>query len=177
MEKFRINNWFRDYLRQFFESQVIPKRWRYPESIPRNAHGKIQKLEIQALFQEPDRDMTENASGFPQGITGTMLERSLNTGVFELFIPGESPYFDGHFPDFKLLSAAAQVDLALFCARRIFGPFSLGGAKRIKFSNAVFPDTTILVKLEKSRGILRFSIHSPKGISCSSGTFRLEGPA
>lgn len=53
-EKYQINRYFHDYLLQFFENVVVPKRWRYPAALPVDAQGKKHKLEIQALFDRPD---------------------------------------------------------------------------------------------------------------------------
>ncbi|MDR2181467.1 MAG: AMP-binding protein, partial [Treponema sp.] len=55
-EKRRVNQWFREYLGQFFEPTVIPKRWRYPDALPRNPQGKIRQEAIRALFaDEPEQ--------------------------------------------------------------------------------------------------------------------------
>ncbi|MDR2768750.1 MAG: AMP-binding protein [Treponema sp.] len=56
-EKRRVNQWFREYLGQFFEPMVIPKRWRYLQALPRNPQGKIQNEAIRALFtdEKPER--------------------------------------------------------------------------------------------------------------------------
>lgn len=49
-KKFDINMFFHDYLMQFFENVVIPKKWRFVETIPCDLQGKHKKQEIQALF-------------------------------------------------------------------------------------------------------------------------------
>lgn len=50
MKKFDINMYFHNYLIQFFENVVLPKKWRYLEALPVDLQGKKKKLEIQALF-------------------------------------------------------------------------------------------------------------------------------
>ncbi len=50
LEKFQINRFFHDYLLQFFENVVLPKKWRYMEKLPTDVQGKKHKPEIQALF-------------------------------------------------------------------------------------------------------------------------------
>jgi acyl-coenzyme A synthetase/AMP-(fatty) acid ligase/uncharacterized membrane protein len=52
--KFEINQYFHNYLTQFFENVVIPKRWRYPDEIPVDIQGKKRREDIQALFVKPD---------------------------------------------------------------------------------------------------------------------------
>jgi len=59
MEKFYINKFFHDFLLTWFENVVIPKKWRYLETIPCDAQGKKHKLDIQALFAKPDPEKTD----------------------------------------------------------------------------------------------------------------------
>lgn len=51
-EKYLINRYFHDYLLQFFENVVIPKKWRFLDSLPVDVQGKKHKDEIIALFKE-----------------------------------------------------------------------------------------------------------------------------
>ena len=53
-EKYLINRYFHDYLLQFFENVVLPKKWRYLEKLPTDVQGKKHKPEIQALFAVPE---------------------------------------------------------------------------------------------------------------------------
>ena len=53
-EKYLINRYFHDYLLQFFENVVLPKKWRYLEKLPTDIQGKKHKTEIQALFDKED---------------------------------------------------------------------------------------------------------------------------
>ena len=54
MKKFDVNMFFHDYLMQFFENVVIPKKWRFLDAIPSDLQGKHKKLEIQALFAKEE---------------------------------------------------------------------------------------------------------------------------
>ncbi|MCR5046603.1 MAG: AMP-binding protein [Treponema sp.] len=53
-KKFDINMFFHDYLMDFFENVVIPKKWRFLDAIPSDLQGKHKKLEIQALFAKEE---------------------------------------------------------------------------------------------------------------------------
>lgn len=53
-KKFDVNMFFHDYLMQFFENVVIPKKWRFVEKIPCDLQGKHKKQEIQALFAKAE---------------------------------------------------------------------------------------------------------------------------
>jgi acyl-coenzyme A synthetase/AMP-(fatty) acid ligase len=55
-EKFEINKFWREYLLQFFENLVIPKKWRYPETLPVNAQGKKKREDIKALFSGDEEE-------------------------------------------------------------------------------------------------------------------------
>ena len=51
-EKFKINRWFHNYLMNYFENVVIPKKWRFMDKLPVDVQGKKHKLEIMALFED-----------------------------------------------------------------------------------------------------------------------------
>ena len=51
-EKHNINKFWREYLLNYFENVVIPKKWRYPEALPADIQGKIKRQAIRELFYE-----------------------------------------------------------------------------------------------------------------------------
>lgn len=60
-KKFELNRYFHDYLMQYFENVVIPKKWRFLETIPTDVQGKKHKPEIQALFATNDAQESAHA--------------------------------------------------------------------------------------------------------------------
>lgn len=50
-EKFDINKYFHDFLLNYFENVVLPKKWRYVEKIPVDVQGKKHINEIKAMFE------------------------------------------------------------------------------------------------------------------------------
>jgi len=50
MEKHQINSFWHEYLLRFFENLVIPKRWRFLETLPVDAQGKKKREDIELLF-------------------------------------------------------------------------------------------------------------------------------
>lgn len=56
MEKYQINRFFHDFLIQYFENVVIPKKWRFVEALPVDAQGKKHKLEIAAIFSDGTKE-------------------------------------------------------------------------------------------------------------------------
>ncbi len=143
-EKYLINRYFHDYLLQFFENVVLPKKWRYLDSLPMDVQGKKKKPVIQKLFAP------ENIHGIPAETVMSRRENDKNLEVeLEVFIPETSDYFDGHFPDFKLLPAVAQIDLVAHFAERYFGTtLSTPEIKRFKFSDKLLPNSTVVFKLK-----------------------------
>ncbi|MCR4822318.1 MAG: AMP-binding protein [Treponema sp.] len=143
-EKYLINRYFHDYLLQFFENVVLPKKWRYLDALPMDVQGKKKKPVIQKLFAP------ENIHGIPAETLMLRRENDKNLEVeLEVLIPATSDYFDGHFPDFKLLPAVAQVDLVAHFAQRYFGTeLSTPDIKRFKFTDKLLPDSTVVFKLK-----------------------------
>jgi len=177
LEKREINNFWREYLLQYFENTVIPKKWRYPETLPLDAQGKKKKEDIQLLFSGEGTETESSASeGFSKVKNEKIIEKTENTVSLEFSIPGTSPYFDGHFPGFPILPAVAQTELVIrFAARHLGTSIKSLELKRVKFINFVKPDTPLLLKLEKKEKSFSFKITSPKNdIVYSTGTIVLE---
>jgi len=186
LEKLEINKFWREYLLQYFENIVIPKKWRYIENMPMDAQGKKKKEDIQLLFS--GENMTaENISfentasagtseGFGKLDNEKIIEKTETSVSLEFSIPGASSYFDGHFPGFPILPAVAQTELVIRFAARHFGTsISPLEIKRVKFTNFIRPDTPLILKLTKKEKSISFIISSPKNDSVySTGTVVLE---
>ena len=55
-EKFLINRYFHDFLMQYFENVVLPKKWRYLDKLPTDVQGKVHKQEVIALFETENKE-------------------------------------------------------------------------------------------------------------------------
>ncbi|MBQ0050575.1 MAG: AMP-binding protein [Treponema sp.] len=173
VEKYLINRHFHDYLLQYFENVVLPKKWRYLEEIPMDAQGKKKKPEIQKLFAP------ENIHGIPAETVLVRREMAHKIEVeVEVLIPASSDYFDGHFPDFKLLPAVAQIDLVAHFAQRYFGTkLSTPDVKRFKFSEKLLPDSLVVFCLtyEFATSKISFEIRDFTGAKVyASGSYVAE---
>lgn len=51
MEKYLVNRFFHDWLMKFFENVVLPKKWRFVDSLPVDVQGKKHRNEIEAMFE------------------------------------------------------------------------------------------------------------------------------
>lgn len=169
-EKYLINRFFHDYLLQYFENVVLPKKWRFLDKLPMDIQGKKKKAEIQKLFAP------QNIHGIP---SETLLSKKefddCNEVELEVLIPESSDYFDGHFPEFKLLPAVAQIDLVVHFAQRYFNTaLSIPNIKRFKFSEKLLPNSTVVfsLKYDTQKNTISFKISSlNKEITYSSGTY------
>ncbi len=84
-------------------------------------------------------------------------------GLVELVfsVPADSDYFDGHFPDFKLLPAVAQFDIISRFARRYFGiSHYIPRIRRVKFSSPVYPGSRVrlTMRLDREKSSLSFEL-------------------
>ena len=138
LPKLAINNYFHDYLLQFIENTVSPKKWRYLEELPQNTEGKIRMRDIQALFNLPESPNFKILK----------FRREPGALTAKLLFPATSDYYDGHFPEFKLLPAVAQVDMVLRLARNFLDvPKKLSKIHRTKFASPILPDVPVMLKV------------------------------
>lgn len=64
-------------------------------------------------------------------------------------VPSESDFFDGHFPDFKLLPAVAQLEIVTRFSKKYFGTgHGVENIRRMKFSSPILPDTNLILTLD-----------------------------
>ncbi len=94
----------------------------------------------------------------------------------EFVIPGTSDFFDGHFPEYKLLPAVAQFEIITRFSRKYFGTQRyVPNIRRIKFSAPIRPDTKIKLDLshnaEKKSVSFTMADADKVGKVYSSGSF------
>jgi hypothetical protein len=164
-EKFEINRWFREYLSRFLEPAAVPKRWRYVQSLPMDTQGKKKKEAIEDLVAAPVPS--------PWSLVPILIEQSPEKTILDFSIPGESGYFDGHFPQFPVLPAVAQFELVVrFANRYLCTGLNVKSAKRLKFTAPVLPGYPLRMELQKTGKTIAFTIKSPDGGKThSSGNF------
>lgn len=116
---------------------------------------------------------SKNCNLISQGLT----ENTLN---LKMSIPSDSDYFNGHFEEYKLLPAVAQVNIVMYFAHEHLGTsLHLQKILRTKFSKPIRPDTVVNVELQfiKEKGKINFSFFGENGTSYSSGSILVNGDA
>jgi len=173
LEKSEINRFWREYLSQYFEAIVIPKKWRYLEVLPMDTQGKKKKDDIKLLFEG---EKSAETGGFDSLEKETIIELTENSAVLEFFISGSNPYFDGHFPGLPILPGVAQIEMIIRFASRYFGGgIALSEMRRVKFTNLIRPDTALRLKLNKKEKAISFTLSAVKDEAvCSNGTLVQE---
>lgn len=105
-----------------------------------------------------------------------VVSREENKISLEFIIPAASDFFDGHFPEYKLLPAVAQFEVITRFSRKYFGTQRyVPNIKRIKFSAPIRPDTKIHLDLTNNvaKGSVSFTMGDAEveGKVYSTGTF------
>lgn len=77
-----------------------------------------------------------------------VLEKEDNKIALEFVIPETSDFFDGHFPEYKLLPAVAQFEIITRFSRKYFNTQRyVPSIRRIKFSAPIRPNSKIRLDL------------------------------
>ena len=105
-----------------------------------------------------------------------VISKEENSVVLEFVIPASSDFFDGHFPQYKLLPAVAQFEVITRFSRKYFSTQRyVPNIKRIKFSAPIKPNTKIHLELtyKKDKGSVTFNMADAnvEGKVYSSGSF------
>ncbi len=151
---------FRQYLQDFFEPVLLPRRWRFVDQMPYNAQGKLPMDSLQAMFEQEEVKWPELLSQTVEGQVAELVCR----------IPAELIYFDGHFAGNPILPGIAQVHWAEHYGRQMLnltGRFDR--LQVIKFQQVIFPESTISLSLEfnPETDKLSFRFYSDKGVHSS----------
>ncbi|MBQ0040223.1 MAG: hydroxymyristoyl-ACP dehydratase [Treponema sp.] len=105
-----------------------------------------------------------------------IIEKGDSSVTLEFMVPGASDFFDGHFPQFKLLPAVGQFEIISRFSVKYFGVSrGVSSIKRMKFSAPVLPDTLVRLRLDhdgaRSSVAFRMWHAADEARVFSSGTF------
>ena len=162
--KSAFNQTLKDYLIQYIERPLLPRRWRYVENLPVNTQGKLSQHMLTALFMNPSMQKSHQRPTLP-------LERQchkIDTAEYKiiLFTQEDLLYFDGHFDKTPILPGVVQVHWAEHYAQQLF---SITGdflrLEAIKFQKIIAPSTELIfeIKYYPEKNKVHFSYLSSTG--------------
>lgn len=106
----------------------------------------------------------------------TVIAKEENAVSLEFVIPAASDFFDGHFPEYKLLPAVAQFEIITRFSRKYLGTQRyVPNIRRIKFVAPIRPDTKVHLELtyKVAKGSVAFTLSDAnvEGKVYSTGSF------
>ncbi len=153
-----VNN-LHKYLLNFFNGGSIPKKTRFVYEIPMNTQGKILVNDIRKIFLNNIAEPVIEDIKF-----------SDDSFFAKLTFIKDSVYFDGHFPELKILPGVAQVHFVSYFLKNFFGVNeAFSDIKKLKFSHIIFPNEEIFIKINKEGERDFYFEYSKKNMICSSG--------
>ena len=93
--------------------------------------------------------------------------------AFDVFVPNDLRYFEGHFPSDPIVPGVAQLVMVEEAVRRAFSdldrPTSI---TRVKFSQRIGPGAELGLALTRSDDAIRFVLSDNAGSEVSRGSLR-----
>gem|GEM_PF-632601 len=143
--------------------EITPQRWKFIDELPRTQAGKINKDLIEHIF-------SVNLS-FPVILNRAASQDKIE---YEIYFDRSADFFNGHFPEFKVLPGAVQLYLAKELANAHFKlELGQGQMRRIKFSNIITPARRIKLSLEKTEKAVSYKFFDDEKVY-SSGIFDIK---
>ena len=152
-------------LSPYFESVLLPRKWRFVAQLPFNSQGKLPINSLLELFDKAVH--SKNETKWPVILDEVLVDQQCKISIC---IPSELIYFQGHFTNAPILPGIVQIHWAEAFGRRIFSidiPFQR--LEVIKFQKLIFPNNklTITLNYDNSKKRLSFMYKSKKGVHSS----------
>ncbi|HBD68402.1 MAG TPA: hydroxymyristoyl-ACP dehydratase [Treponema sp.] len=82
----------------------------------------------------------------------TIVSKTEDAVVLSFTVPASCDFYDGHFPEFKLLPAVGQFEIVTRFSKKYFGTQRfVPSAKRLKFSAPIVPNSRVVLDLQYNR--------------------------
>ena len=108
--------------------------------------------------------------------TFNQTELSRDGAKLDFFMDPEIAYFSGHFPEQAVLPGVVQVHWAGELARRLFACSGFSTLSKIKFNNAILPNTRLSLSLSYLADVGRVEFcYEDSQQKLSSGVLSFQG--
>jgi 3-hydroxymyristoyl/3-hydroxydecanoyl-(acyl carrier protein) dehydratase len=146
---FRFGRRLRRALSERYEADALPRRWRFVTNLPTGPLGKRSTDAVARLFED-NRLIAGTARPHDPEIRA--VRREADGADFDLFIPSDIAYVDGHFPDAPIVPGVALVHWAVkFAAQHLDFPLETAQAFQVKFRRLILPGIAITLSLRRGR--------------------------
>lgn len=152
---FLVGN-LRDYLKKDFDLSTVPRLFRFVETLPTDAQGKISSVLLKSLFQSRFiPSVTE-----PEASTKDIQEKVL---MWRARVPESLGYFEGHFPGHPIVPGVVQIRWVMRASSAWFKQTPVvQQMEAIKFKSPLLAGQNFSLKIDRSHGdgvqTLRFSL-------------------
>jgi len=142
-------DWTMSALRQelcrYFDPVVLPRRYRIVSRLPRDLLGKLQKEQLERLFVDKKQEALPNTPS----VRGSQTR--LTT---DIFVPEDSPFFQGHFPGQPVLPGVAQLsEFVLPAIAKAWAELStLDHVPLLKYKRPIKPGTRLALEVRRDPG-------------------------
>lgn len=128
------------HLAQRWDRVALPRRWRFRDTLPVDARGKIAReafdAELARTAEEPVEPLLLSQ------------HRDGNDEVFELVVPRDLAYLAGHYESFPLVPGVVQIHWVMSAIGRILGrSVSAQRMEAVKFKNVLKPAEVFTMRL------------------------------
>lgn len=176
----QLNQQLRALLVDAVQPVALPRRWRYPAALPVDAQGKTTRAQLLGLLALPDLQAPpELPRRLPQWqLVDCALHELPQRVAITLSAPADLLYFDGHFPDVKILPGVVQVDWAIHFGRAHFVlPACFLTMHALKFQRVIGADQPVTLELlhDARQHSLAFRYFSVAGQHASGRLLFVDG--
>ncbi|HDZ56549.1 MAG TPA: hypothetical protein ENI17_13485 [Pseudomonas xinjiangensis] len=155
-QRHELTQLLRELLAGQIEQVTIPRYWRFVESLPCNAQGKLDRGLIERLFE----DLVDNRK--PRWLGTHQLDDRSCSLVLE--VPERLVFLDGHFDEFPIVPGVVIVQWAVQQAERSFGQLGeFTGCEQLKFQRPLRPGMRLRLDLTQRENGIAFAFHSHEG--------------
>lgn len=156
IQRLELIRQLRARLTDHLEQVAIPRYWRFVESLPCNAQGKLDRSLISRLFE----DLQDNRK--PRWL-GTHQPDDKSCSI-ALEVPERLIFLDGHFDQFPIVPGVVIVQWVVELAERSFGALGeFSGCEQLKFQLPLRPGLRFRLELTRREDGIAFAFHSHAG--------------